>query len=1236
MKKSVFEKKYKKYGAVLCALLLCAALLFSYGCDTQSNVTTGEDTTAPAGTGEDTSAEPLPEPELEKYGGLVISKVYGNGGSNTSACEHSFIELTNTGDTPLDLKGIALYYRSGKKAEYSSCSLPDIKLKSGKSFLIRGASSSKRTAKYDTSYEVIRIDDYDAEWDIALNNKDIKLVLAAAGRKLDKTTPPEELPGVISYFVAADGYVFDTGYVSDYSKNKVAVRTALKQDSGYYLQNLTKSTTDKLLQVAPVTSEGKRAVVVGSKLSEVKFSSAAGFYGEPIDLELTAPEGYDTIYYTFDGSDPQTSTTRREYSGAITLEDTTKSKFGRTYVYGMHYVGNIASPTSEMIGAHVIKACAYNGKEYTGVYTNSYFISSEMADYGVTVMSVSLEKEQMFGDPGFYHNFNASSNDPNTRGKAFLEVFDEDGVRRGYSNVDLAVSGHGSSGAGMRSMKVFFKGSENTADGTDSKLNFDLFDGYATNSKGQCITDFSRLLLRNSGNDCGVSYIRDAYMQRVSRAMYADSMAYAPVLVFVNGDFWGIYNARERYSGDYVESHYGVDKDNVALIESDYSLVHVNQNAPFIVTSGLEDDADDFNELVDFIRNNSLEDDDNYSYVLSQLDVDSLADLFIARIYFSSLDFPGNNIKVWRDRTSDGTKDDYNKWHFVLLDLDMGISFYKGANDTTETSNYIGWLGSMGTVASSIICRLLENKTFRARFMTRYYQVLNEIYVPSFMEEELDTVVAQRASIEYLQSQRWGASMDNYNNSVVDMRQFVQRRNTYALRHLCAYFGVTEEYLMNIIGNYLSVKFSETRLNVTLNGEAVTNGYTEKFDTSYTCKIKAEANEGFELTAIVLTDTNGKVTRYESDTAEITTEISAEISFETKKTATTSSEVRVRSGIVSGGCQMYYLTEDGKLYAWGSNNNNVLGAGASEAQVTAPRLVRKNVAQIDICHSNDLENGNNTVVAAILTLDGDIYTIGASTIPGVNTRTTGWTLVEYDGQPAQISVGFDHLLVLDKNGSVYGIGNNSYGQLGKENGGGTVTNFRKIADNATMISAGRRNSAYIDKNGDCYVLGDGRWHKFRESEENITTPYKILSGVSYITSGEHELLMVTESGDLYYAGWRPVSGFSQGEGSHGAKKISVTGVSKAALHHGDIAIMTESGALYGYGINRGNCLGSAVTGGAAALMIKDGVKDVCAGFDFIAYLGSDGKIRINGGNTEGQAGNGETSEYVSWSVVEIN
>ena len=789
-------------------LLLCAGILFLWGCSPRGN---NEDTARPVEVSEEggsqvPQAEPEPSGEPEgavdvdpaAYAELVISKVYGNGGSGSGACLCGFIELTNTGAEPLALGSLALYYRGGTNPAYTSFRLPDTTLGAGGSFLIRCAAASKGSQGTGSGSAVFRLDAWDAEWAVTPDNREFALALAPAGLNPDASVPPEELPGRISLFAASEDYHFDTAYVSGLNKNTMAARTALKQDSGYYLQDLTKATAERLEQLAPVTMAGERAVIAGSGLEEVTFSHAAGFYTEQIALTLTAPAGFDTIYYTTDGSDPASSSARSRYTSPILLADTTQKKFGDTYKTGVRYLSNVAASADRMIGGHVIKACAYNGERYTPVYTNSYFVSPRMEEYGVTVMSVSLGVEQMFGDPGFYHNFNPSSNDPNTRGMAFMEVFDKNGVRRGYSNVELAASGHGSSGTGMKSMKVFYKGSENTEGGTDARLHYDLFGGYAVNAKGQCITDFSRLVLRNSGNDHKVSYIRDAYMQRVSREMAADTMAYAPVLLFVNGDFWGVYNARERYSGDYVESHYGIESDNVALIESDYSKVHTNQNAKFIVTSGLEDDADDFNELVRYIRKNSMKKQEHYDYVRARMDIDSLIDLFVSRLYFSALDFPGNNIKVWRNRADNDPSGADNRWHFVLLDMDMGLSFYKDANSTTETSNYFSWLDSEGTVASTIMHKLLANPDFKDRFLVRFYRVLNEVYVPARLDEELGRITAERAPIEKLQTLRWGASLNTYRASVNDMRQFVERRNKYALRFLCSHFKITEEELRTL------------------------------------------------------------------------------------------------------------------------------------------------------------------------------------------------------------------------------------------------------------------------------------------------------------------------------------------------------------------------------------------------------------------------------------------------------
>ncbi|MBR5060157.1 MAG: CotH kinase family protein [Clostridia bacterium] len=1190
-------------------------------------------TDSPAGSPGTTPA-PRTDAKLSDFAGIVFSKVYGNGGGKDGVCKHSFIELFNTTSKDINLDGLSIYYKTSGDKSYARFSLGRSTIKAHGYYLIRCNSSQ-------TSNEMLKIEKYDASWDVTINNKEIVLIAALYGRDIPVGTEPADVPEKVSYFVASETFYFDTGYVNDMSKAKFAVRTALKPDSGWQVINLGKANSYTLSQIAPTSSKGAN-VIFKTLLNEVSFSLPAGFYTGTQSLTLSAAAGYK-IYYTTDGTDPGTSRTRKLYSAPISLTDTTRKGYGETtqYVSSQSRDSKYTPNVSTLIGGHVVKAYAENGSSKTAVFTSSYFVSSAMKDYGTTVMSVSLPKEVLAErTTGFYLNYYPSTNDPNPRGMAVMEVFDPNGIRKGYSNVELSVSGHGSSGWGMKSLKIYYKKSNNEAGGMDDRLYYDIFDGYATNIKGQSITEFSRLLIRNSGNDCCMTYIRDALMQRLSRTLKLETQSYAPALVFINGEFWGVYNVRERYSGDYVESHYGVDKDNVAVIESDYSQVHTDQNADFVVTSGLDNDADDFNNLVAYIKGNDLTVSKHYKYVTDRLDVDSFIDMYVARLYFSARDWPENNIKVWRNRagSTDRTKRD-TKWYFSLLDMDFGLD-YPGI-DTGADSNWFMWINTTNCVVGNIMNKLIQNEGFKKQFLSRFYQVVKEVYVPERMEAELDNILAGRKNIFQLQVDRWskeGASWSNYNSGVSAIRTFLRNRNNYVINYLCAYFNINEAYLMALTGNYVSVSFSDVRLSLKINNAAVTNSWSAKFDGSGTYDLVASAKSGYTVTAIVFTDVDGNVTRKEGASATFTVTRSGTFTVEAKKVSSGSTGLTIQPGIVASGYTLYCLDASGKLYGWGSNVNNILDAGAGVTNVTKPRFIMDNVAKISVCNSTDFENGNTAyMVAAVLTLDGEIYTIGGSS--GSLGRTGGspnaWGVVDYVGNPVDISVGYDHLLVLDKDGTVWGIGNNGYGQLGSLNYQSSAQTFQKVATGAAAISAGRRNSAYIDTNGNCYILGDGRWNKWRSGEDNITTPMKLLSDVSFIASGEHQMVLVTEDGKLYYSGWRDLANFTQGPGSHGPALLVNGGVESASIQYCNLLIKLKSGAVYVYGLNEGGAIGGAVTGGEAAELISSGVAQVAAGHSFSAFLMNNGTIKILGDNSCGQHGIGNTAANAGYSTISV-
>ena len=133
-----------------------------------------------------------------------------------------------------------------------------------------------------------------------------------------------------------------------------------------------------------------------------------------------------------------------------------------------------------------------------------------------------------------------------------------------------------------------------------------------------------------------------------------DKQDYRPAILFINGEYWGIQNIREKVNEHFIAQHHNVDPDSVDILEYFGQVVN--------------GDSTDYIALHSFIESNSMTISENYEYVKTKMDVSNFIRYFVAQIYFDNRDWPGSNIKYWR-------KSGTGKWRWILYDTDFGYGF---------------------------------------------------------------------------------------------------------------------------------------------------------------------------------------------------------------------------------------------------------------------------------------------------------------------------------------------------------------------------------------------------------------------------------------------------------------------------------------------------------------------------------------------------------------------------------
>ncbi len=485
------------------------------------------------------------------------------------------------------------------------------------------------------------------------------------------------------------------------------------------------------------------------------FSQPGGLYSAPVTLQLSVSGG-GSIVYTLDGSvpterSPRYSTPLRLSRSTVVRARTLQSPLQPSRIITHTYLFNENSPFALI--------CLTTDPE------NLYD-----PDYGIFELGPNASSDYPYFGANFWQDWERP---------VHVEFFEPDG-RLGFKlDAGLKVFGGWSRGRPQKSLAVFRRADYDTAE-----IRWRIF-------PDKEIDRFESFLLRNGGNDWDGTYWRDGFMQTLCRdAMNLETMAFRPTHVYLNGEYWGILNLREKLNEHFVHANRGFDPDQVDVLDG----------------SGTEDwqvmagSKDAYVNLLAFLNSHSLADPAHYAVVDSLIDIDNYIDYQIAEQFIGNTDWPGNNIKFYRPHHTGG------KWRWLIYDTDFGFHLYDTAYDFNmlafaTQSNGPSWPNPPWS--TFLLRKLLENETFRRKFINRFADHLNTTFEPVRVKELLDRFDAMFKSEINRQRQRWPGSMGEYTGRLARMRTFADRRVPFVRTHIRSYFQLKGfiDVILNVQGH---------------------------------------------------------------------------------------------------------------------------------------------------------------------------------------------------------------------------------------------------------------------------------------------------------------------------------------------------------------------------------------------------------------------------------------------------
>ena len=470
----------------------------------------------------------------------------------------------------------------------------------------------------------------------------------------------------------------------------------------------------------------------------------AGFFGGAQNITITSPGGAQ-IRYTTDGSEPTAASAL--YAGPIAVNATT-----------------------------VVRAACFSttpGVPRSFIETNSYFIG---VTHTVPTLSIAGDQvDDLLNGNGGLEPIGS------------FEYFGEDQLLRDEAVGDFNEHGNDSWAYDQRGFDYITRDQFGYNDG----IHYPVF---RTKNRD----DYQRLIIKAAANDNYPfapgqgAHIRDAYVHALSQVghLKLDERSYEPCVLYVNGQYWGVYEIREKVDdADFTREYYQQDENNLYFLKT--------WGGTWSEFGGAAA-KNDWDQLRAFIMANNMGDPNNFATVDAQYNWQSLIDYFCLNSYTVCTDWLNWNTAWWHglDPAGDG-----RRWRYALWDNDATFGHYinyTGVPDDSPAAdpcNAENLPNPGGQGHTEVLTKLItENPTVHDYYVNRYIDLGNTVFSCDHMLPFLDSLIALITPEMPGQIARWGGTMAEWENNVQIMRDFISARCVQIQQGLVDCYNVDGPY----------------------------------------------------------------------------------------------------------------------------------------------------------------------------------------------------------------------------------------------------------------------------------------------------------------------------------------------------------------------------------------------------------------------------------------------------------